>query len=124
MVRDARRDFGYELPVEVEHYVVLLLADHVDRPHWQPEPSFAETYMTISTSRDAKRLGDACLFMTGVFPERGPSMEYYVNIGSSSYHRAGRELRRDLFDQLARNFSALGRFIQMTTRGLDRLPRR
>jgi hypothetical protein len=119
MVRDTRQDFGYELPVEVEHYVVLLLADHVDRPHWQPKPSFAETYLQLNNSREAKQLGDACLFMCGVFPEHGQrhglNIAYYANMGKSSYHRASRDLRKDLFEQLADNFMIVSQMIRATT---------
>ena len=123
LVRETRYSHGYELPQDVEHYVVLLLADHVDRPSWQPQDSFAETYMRLQDSRSAKQLGDECLFLCGVFPEygcrHGLGIDYYAGIGSSSYQRASRDLRRDLFDQLSQQFVVVSRFINATVRGAN-----
>ena len=61
LVRDTRESYGYQLPNFVEQYVVMLLADHIDRPDWMPTNSFVEAYMLIKNSRDAKLLGDECL---------------------------------------------------------------
>jgi hypothetical protein len=120
LVRNTRKSYGYELPQLVEQYVVLLLADHINRPDWMPENSFAEAYMLIQNSRDAKVLGDECLFLCGVFPEygkrRGLDVDYYANIGSGSYSRASRELHHALFDDLSQNFKVVSKFINTAVR--------
>ena len=71
LVKDTQESSGYILPVELESYVVMLLADKVDQPNFLPETSFAESYLELRNSRDAKSLGDNCLFVTGVFPTYG-----------------------------------------------------
>jgi len=122
LVRDTRKSYGFELPGDVEQYVVLLLADHVDRPDWMPANSFAESYLTIQTSQDAKVLGDECLFLCGVFPQygqrRGLDLNYYAAIGSSSYSRASKTLHAELFEDLSEHFSVVSHFINKTVKNL------
>ena len=105
LVRDTRESYGYQLPNFVEQYVVMLLADHIDRPDWMPTNSFVEAYMLIKNSKDAKLLGDECLFLCGVFPDygkrRGLDVTYYANIGSGSYSKASRTLNQKLFEDLS-----------------------
>ena len=43
LVKDTQESSGYILPVELESYVVMLLADKVDQPNFLPETSFAES---------------------------------------------------------------------------------
>ena len=80
---------GWELPNPVVGYTVNLLAERIDRNPWQPEPSFAERYMTIKSVSDARDLGDTCFFTRAVFPElgsrRGITSSYYVDIGQGCY---------------------------------------
>lgn len=120
LVTHTRKTHGFELPTDIEHYVVLLLADHVDRPDWMPDDSFAESYFKIHNSSSAKELGDECLFLCGVFPEytrrRGLDLGYYATIGSSSYRRVGNDLRRELFEDLSTHFNTVSTFINHTVR--------
>ena len=64
----------------------MLLAEHIDKDNFLPKKSFAESYLTISKSRNAKELGDTCLFVSGVFPAYGDT-DYFVGIGRSSYNK-------------------------------------
>lgn len=125
LVRDTRKSYGYELPGDIEQYVVLLLADHMDRPDWLPDTSFAQSYMLIQSSHDAKVLGDECLFLCGVFPEygkrRGLDINYYASIGSGSYSRASRSLHTELFEGLSQQFDIVSQFINVTVRGVGAL---
>ena len=72
----------------------------------------------INTSRDAKILGDECLFLCGAFPEfgqrRGLNVNYYKSIGQSSYQRASTELNPPLFKQLSQHFEFVSHFINKT----------
>ena len=121
LVRETRTSYGFDLPGDIEQYVVMLLADHVDRPDWMPDTSFAQAYMLIQNSRDAKTVGDECLFLCGVFPDygqrRGLDVSYYSAIGSGSYSRASRDLHKELFEDLSQHFSIVSRFINHTVRG-------
>jgi hypothetical protein len=103
---------GWTMPKTVVNYTANVLAEYADRPRWQPEPSYAEQYMTIRTAKQAQALGDACWFTRAVFPElgerRGIGSSYYVMIGLGCYDRALREhndlalkLMRDHFEFIA-----------------------
>ena len=115
LVKETQETSGYTLPVELESYVVMLLADKVDKPNFLPETSFAESYLELRNSRDAKSLGDNCLFVTGVFPTYGIDINYYIGIGQSSYNRISYGMNKELFDSLSIHFRFLRKFINLTT---------
>lgn len=119
IVRETQDKHGYELPIDIEAYVVMLLASHIDKPDFLPPDTFIESYMRLSNPYGyrAKVLGDTCLFTVGVFPEYGsrhgiPS-EYFSNIGKNSYHLAKDQLDQDLFDTLSVHFDYLKNFINV-----------
>ena len=92
IVKETQESSGYVLPEDIESYIVMLLSHHIDKPNWMPEDSFAQVYLSLSETSakrlTAKELGDACLFLTGVFPKytlQRNSKKYYLDIGSSSY---------------------------------------
>ena len=115
LVKETQETSGYTLSVELESYVVMLLADKVDKPNFLPETSFAESYLELRNSRDAKSLGDNCLFVTGVFPTYGIDIDYYIGIGQSSYNRISYGMNKELFDSLSIHFRFLRKFINLTT---------
>ena len=115
VVKETQESSGYTLPVDIESYVVMLLADHLDKPNFLPETTFAESYLRLKNSRDAKALGDSCLFVTGVFPDYGIDQEYYIGIGQSSYHSISYGMNKDLFHDLSTHFKFLRYFIELTT---------
>ena len=117
IVKEASETTGYQLPLEIEAYVVMLLADKIDKPNFLPETSFAESLLALKQPYrlTAKELGDTCLFVTGVFPSygqnKGLNVTYYSNIGKSSYSMAKEYLNIDLFDSLSIHFDFLRNFI-------------
>ena len=117
IVCETKNIHGYELPVELESYIVFLLASHIDRPDFLPEQSFAESLLKLQKpyTQNAKELGDTCLFVTGVFPEygtrKGLNITYYSNIGKSSYSMAKQYLNLELFENLSTHFDFLRNFI-------------
>ncbi len=116
IVKEASETTGYQLPIEIESYVVMLLADKIDKPNFLPEQTFAEELLALKQPYrlTAKELGDTCLFVTGVFPEYGISVEYYSNIGKSSYSIATTNLHTELFDSLSTNFDFIRKFINLS----------
>jgi len=116
VVREAQETSGYELPVHLEHYVVMVLAVHIDKPNWHPEQSFAEAYLKLNNRSNAKELGDTCLFVSGVFPNfgsrKGLSRSYFQNIGKTSYSQVSGEL----FSDLSLHFDFLSDFIDIAVR--------
>lgn len=116
IVKEATVTTGYQLPVEVESYVVMLLADKIDSPNFLPTTSFAEEFMKLKRPyrTNAKELGDTCLFVTGVFPEYGMGIDYYSNLGKASYDMATDTLNIELFSTLSGHFDFIRKFINIT----------
>ena len=109
IVNDTREQTGIELPMHIEHYVVCLLAHHVDSTDFLPKPTFIQALYSIRTSTDAKLLGDACLFTSGVFPKY-KQKRYIVDIGSSAYS----SIQTELFADLSEHFAYVADFIDAT----------
>lgn len=116
IVKEASETTGYQLPIEIESYVVMLLADKIDKPNFLPETTFAESLLALKQPYrlTAKELGDTCLFVTGVFPEYGISVDYYSNIGKSSYTMIHEGMNTELFRLLATRFDFIREFINLT----------
>ena len=121
IVKETQETSGYNLPVDLESYIVMLLSHHIDKPDWLPEKSFAEEYLSLSDTGQkrltAKELGDACLFMTGVFPayaKKRNNIKYFQDIGSSSYEVVNELIPGSLFGQLSTHFIFLSSFIEYT----------
>lgn len=121
IVKETQAKTGYELPEQLEAYVVMLLAHFADRPDYLPNDSFAEAYLRLKRPADmtAKELGDTCLFVTGVFPtygsRHGIKRNYYQQIGIGSYEMVAEVMHRNLFSQLATHFTFLSDFIDEAT---------
>lgn len=121
VVKETQVDTGFELPESVECYVVMLLANNMDRPDFLPEHTIAQAYHKLKhpVGRSAKELGDTCLFISGVFPNYkkriGLSRSYYNQIGSSSYDIVSQYMHPELFGMLASQFQFLAEFIEITT---------
>ena len=125
VVKETQVTSGMELPHHVEAYIVMLLSDFVDRDDIPPDTTFAEMFLTLRDSRQAKQLGDTCLFVAGAFPRlkarHGISRKYYQDIGSTSYEIAS-TMNEDLFPVLAKHFVFLSEFIEVTV-NCSKLPR-
>jgi len=80
---------GWVIPEPVLNYTTRILADKLDKNPWQPEPSYAERYMSLKTPTEALELGNTCWFTRAVFPElmekRGISSNYFVDMGQGCY---------------------------------------
>ncbi len=124
IVKETQDRYGYDLPFDIEVYVVMLLSSRVDKPDFLPEDSFAESYMKLK-GIEAKHLGDTCLFTVGVFPEygvrKGLTQEYFSNIGMTSYDIATSYLDDKLFSDLRDHFMFLSNFINVCVTNQDRI---
>ena len=117
VVKETQSNTGHELPQHVEAYIVMLLSDFVDRTDIPPDRTFAQMFLTLRDQRQAKQLGDTCLFVAGAFPtlkaRHGINRRYYQDIGSTSYEMAS-DMNADLFPVLAKHFVFLSEFIELT----------
>lgn len=115
VIKETQDTTGLTLPHHIEAYVVMLLASKVDQPDFLPKGTFGENYMN---NKSPKELGDTCLFVTGVFPEYGKkhgiNKKYYQDIGIGSYSVAADYMNGELFEELAKHFTFLSDFIEVT----------
>ena len=111
---------GWEIPNPVVDYTVNLLAERIDKNPWQPEPSFAERYMTIKSVLDAQSLGDTCFFTRAVFPElgqrRGINSSYYVDMGQGCYTYVLRVVPDPAVKQMRDHFEFLAEVVWTAVR--------
>ena len=119
VVQDTQNSTGFDLPEHVEAYIVMLLADHVEKFDFLPRNSFAETFLQLRPGdRTAKELGDTCLFVSGVFPEfgskHGINRRFYQDMGSTSYDLVSQQMNEELFKILSKHFVFLSNFIEHT----------
>lgn len=116
VVKETSATRGYDLPEPIEAYVVMLLANFVDKPDFLPD-TFGSTLLHIKSSTEAKKLGDICLFVSGVFPtlgeRHGIKRKYYQDIGISSYGIVAEVQHPELFSTLATHFNFLSNFIEV-----------
>ena len=117
VVKETSATRGYDLPEPIEAYVVMLLSNFVDKSDFLPD-TFAQTFLTVKTTSEAKELGDTCLFVSGVFPSigerKGLTRRYYQDIGSTSYEMVAGDRHPELFTALATHFNFLSEFIETT----------
>lgn len=111
---------GWEIPNPVVDYTVNLLANKLDKNPWQPEPSYAERYMTIKNVFEAQDLGDTCFFTRAVFPElgsrRGINSSYYVDMGQGCYSYVLRIQPDPAIKQLRDHFEFLSEVVWTAVR--------
>ena len=104
---------GWHVPQKLQQHMVEVLVNKIDQNPWQPEPSYAEQYMTVRGTDAIMALGDTCWFTRAVFPDigakRGISSSYYTDLGQGCYTRVLAQIGpdteiqhlRDHFDFLA-----------------------
>lgn len=82
---------GWMVPKSLQRAMVSILVEKLDKNPWQPEPSYAELYLTARTPSALKWLGDTCWFTRAIFPQlgerRGISASYYTDLGQGCYSR-------------------------------------
>tara|TARA_X000000950_G_scaffold116099_2_gene145791 strand:- start:20259 stop:20699 length:441 start_codon:yes stop_codon:yes gene_type:complete len=120
IVKETQDRYGYDLPFDIEAYVTMLLATHIDKTSFLPENSFTESYLKLDRpyGARAKELGDTCLFTVGVFPGYGNKKgltTYFSNVGKTSYDLARDRLNDRLFLDLRNHFDFLTNFINVCT---------
>jgi hypothetical protein len=111
---------GWTIPNYVLDWEARVLADRIDRSTWQPEPSYAECYMTIRTPGAAIELGNTCWFTRAVFPElgtrRGIDSSYYVQLGQGCFELALKHCDNPTLRTLCKNFEFLAETVYTAIR--------
>ena len=125
VVKEVQAKTGFELPHNVESYITILLAKHIDKKDFLPRRTFAESFLNLcySSWQDSAALGDTCLFMTGVFPDyntsKGFDVDYFSNIGKTSYSQAIDRSYDTIYNTLSQNFDFVRDFISIAVNKKD-----
>ena len=125
IIDQAKHRYGWPIPTYIEQYMSAVLANYVDKPDWQPQPSWAETLLQLQSAQAAKVLGDQALFAASVFPtmlqSRGIDQEYFHNIGRTSYNRAV-TINAALFGTMSQHFSYIAQCLQQCIHDNPQIP--
>ena len=83
---------GFAAPPDLQWYLALMLADHLQQADLVPEHSFAEQYLQALQRRDpeqCRQLADTVLLAISIMPalgqRRGISVSYYQGLAQVSY---------------------------------------
>lgn len=114
---------GWHMPLPVRDYTVKILADKLDKNPWQPEPSYAERYLTLKTPTEALELGNTCWFTRAVFPEllerRGISSKYFVDMGQGCYSLVLKHTEHPAISILNKHFEFTAEVVHTAVRSFD-----
>lgn len=118
LLRDCESATGFSPPELLHQYLVELLHSRLQSVDLIPDPSFAECYLRLwqrPSAQAFKHYADQCLFFTSLMPEyghrRGLSVDYYAQLGQSSYTAASDLAQELCYKQLAEWFYPLQRFL-------------
>jgi hypothetical protein len=124
IVDQAKNKYGWSIPLYIEQYLSVVLANYIDKPDWQPDPSWAETLLSLQNAHAAKVLGDQALFASAVFPTvleyKGLSEKYFHDIGTISYRRAT-SINETLFGIMSDNFTFLSQCLHRAVHDTNQL---
>ena len=124
VIDQAKHQHGWPIPIYIEQYMSAVLANYVDKPDWQPQPSWAETLLSVQSASAAKMLGDQALFASAMFPtmleKKGIGPDYFHKIGKVSYSQAER-INYNLFNTLSRNFEFLAECLNYSLQNTPRV---
>jgi len=114
---------GFTAPELLLQYLATLLDSRLTRTDLIPDPSFAERYLMLYSSKnpaDYVDYADSALFFCALMPDygqrRGLSMDYYATLGISTYYAAGDLVSDDRYIQLGNWFYSLQRFLNSAIR--------
>ncbi len=124
LVQDAEQDYGCQLDETMQSYLVFTLMRFTKNQQLN-STALALDYLTSLhlpdnlCSEKLRNIGDQCLLVSGLFPQsaekRQVDVNYYVNLGRSSYHHISTLTQRgiaDLYQQLAESFVLLMDLLQ------------
>jgi hypothetical protein len=102
---------GWQIPDPAKSYMTAVLVSKIDKNPWQPQPSYAEAYLTTTKPQALIELADTCWFTRAVFPDmmskRGLTASYFVDLGTSCYHRARLTIDNPALAQMEHYFEFL-----------------
>lgn len=121
LINAAKGSCGYDFSDGLDHYLVLTLRAFIQNTDIADNVlalTFLEniTHSNNLTAQNIRYVGDQCLLLSGLFPERAKrrnvSLSYYVDMGKNSYLTLAEasphlKLDNDLFYELGKHFVGL-----------------
>lgn len=119
LVKTTGENQGYEIPADIESYIVFFLADYIKKHKFPPEKAFVitlnEIKQTGKINPKARILAEDCLFLTSFCPlyakKHNINLKYYTGIGVASYHDYAHAVRDDFFIKLGNLFEFIRDFV-------------
>ena len=119
LVKITSENQGYEIPADIESYIVFFLAEYIKNRGFPPEKAFILTLNDIKKSGKviprSKVFAEDCLFLTGFCPlyakKHNINLKYYSGLGASSYYDYAYATRDDFFVKLGDLFEFLRDFV-------------
>ncbi|MCH9644868.1 MAG: hypothetical protein K0U29_01085 [Gammaproteobacteria bacterium] len=121
LVQDAALLAGYQVAESVENYLILTLDNHMNNNSISSRVLALDflNATNLNTKQNAQQMrsvGDHCLILSGLFPERAlkknVTLEYFIGMGKNAYHQLSSvsphlKLDNELFYQLSQEFLGL-----------------
>ncbi len=121
VVKDAHRESGYQYNEDVENYLVITLEKFLTENEFASETVALRlldniNLENITQGERLREVGDECLLLSGLFPERAlkrnVSLNYYIGAGRQAYktlsHQSAESFHNPvLFDLLSKHFVGL-----------------
>lgn len=113
-------DTGFTLPEWLNAYLVNLLAAKIRDTDIQPEPSWGEKYLILSTqarynpriANELRQYADQCLWASStIYHHNHIKLSYIMDLGSTSYIQAAELLEEPNYDNLGKWFNPLHEFL-------------
>lgn len=94
VVRHAHEQSGYRYDDDIENYLVITLEKFLTNSEFASDTIAIKLLESLSIDRDTtsnelRHVGDECLLLSGLFPERARkrnvSLSYYIGAGKQAY---------------------------------------
>lgn len=101
-VNETAKSLNLELPLDVNNYVVHLL--NTKMTTLKPKEVQAEKYLAATTAVERVGIGDNCMLLSGLFPERTQKLnvndEYFTDMAKACYQTVDNEFYNRLIHEV------------------------
>jgi len=111
---------GFPMPDWLNAYLVNMLASKIRDTEIQPEPSWGEKYLILSSqakvnpraAQELRQYADQCLWASStIYHNNHIKLNYIMDLGSTSYIQAAELLEEPNYDNLGKWFNPLHEFL-------------
>jgi hypothetical protein len=119
-INEYSQNTGFPMSDWLNAYLVNLLASKIRETGIQPEPSWGEKYLILSSqarfnpriAQELRQYADQCLWASAtVYHHNLIKLNYIMDLGSTSYIQAAELLEEPNYDNLGKWFNPLHEFL-------------